>query len=175
MPSVPTWFLRPCFANTRQYEEHANLLQLSLQGANGKHVTWNADPQSESFDGDFAYDPQLLCGELPATWDLSNLSDLSSEMDSRPLDDIPLIVVSSLLVDDPVVKTRILQRLSRTLHPTLTATFLDGAPVVFSPSANPTETEVQTLMAAFRITRALYGAILQSDDLVRGLGLSTLG
>ncbi|KAH0838365.1 hypothetical protein J3R83DRAFT_6645 [Lanmaoa asiatica] len=147
---VPTWFLRPSFASTRLYEEHANIFQSSLHGVNGKHLTWNMDPEFEFFDEDFAYDPRLLCGEPQTVWDLSNLSDLSAEMDdvSRALGEIPLIM-----------------RLSRTLYPTLTATFLDGAPVVFSPSMNPTETEVQMLTAAFKITRTLYSAILQSAGL----------
>ncbi|KAF8140186.1 hypothetical protein EV363DRAFT_1393099 [Boletus edulis] len=147
--AVPTWFVRPSFVNTRLYEEHAKALQPSLHGVNGKHLTWSVDPDFESFDEDFVYDPRLLCGELETVQDLSNLSDLSPEMGdvSRSLGGIPLIM-----------------RLSRTLYPTLTATFLDGAPVVFSPSTNPTETEVQMLMAAFKITRTLYGAILQSVD-----------
>ncbi|KAF8560426.1 hypothetical protein OG21DRAFT_1492793 [Imleria badia] len=147
---VPTWFLRPSFVTARLYEEHANVFRLSLRGVNGKHLTWNMNPEFEAFDEDFAYDPRLLCGAPEVAWDLSNLSDLSPEMDdaSRPLGDVPLIM-----------------RLSRTLYPTLTATFLDGAPVVFSPSTNPTETEVQMLMAAFKITRTLYSSILQSTDL----------
>ncbi|KAI9572897.1 Rix1 complex component [Boletus coccyginus] len=149
--SIPTWFLRPSFVTTRLYEEHANVFQPSSQGLNGKHLTWNMNPEFESFDEDFAYDPRFLCGESETAWDLNILLDLSPEMDdvSRPSGDIPLIV-----------------RLSRTLYSTLTATFLDGAPVVFSPSTNPTETEVQMLMAAFKITRTLYSAILQSADLV---------
>ena len=101
---VPTWFLRPSFASTRLYEEHANILQPSLRGANGRHITWNTYPEFESFDEDFAYDPQLLYGEPDAAWDLGNLSDLSTEMDdvSRPSGDIPLIMVGRLLVDDPL-------------------------------------------------------------------------
>lgn len=61
-------------------------------------------PEFESFDEDFAYDPQLLYGEPDAAWDLGNLSDLSTEMDdvSRPSGDIPLIMVGRLLVDDPL-------------------------------------------------------------------------
>lgn len=64
------------------------------------------NPEFESFDEDFAYDPRFLCGESETAWDLNNLSDLPLEMDdvSRPLGDIPLIVVGNLLVDDPVVK-----------------------------------------------------------------------
>lgn len=62
---------------------------------NGKHLAWNMDPEFESFDEDFVYDPRLLCGGPGTTWDLSNLSDLSPEVDdvSRPLGDIPLIMV----------------------------------------------------------------------------------
>lgn len=91
---------------TRLYEEHANLFQPSLHGVNGKHLTWNTVPEFESFDEDFAYDPRLLCGEPETAWDLSNLSDLSPEMNDvlRPLGDIALIMVSSLLLDDPVVE-----------------------------------------------------------------------
>ena len=64
------------------------------------------NPEFESFDEDFAYDSRLLCGEPEPARDLSNLSDLSPEMNdvSRPLGDIALIMVGSLLVDDPVVE-----------------------------------------------------------------------
>lgn len=94
---APTWFLRPSFASTRLYEEYANVFRPSLHGANGKHLTWNPDPEFESFDEDFVYYPRLLCGEPETAWDLSNLSDLSSEMEevSRSLGDIPLIMVGS--------------------------------------------------------------------------------
>ena len=62
---------------------------------NGKHLTWTTDPEFESFDEDFVYDPRFVCGEPDSAWDLSNLSDLSPEVDdvSRPLGDIPLIMV----------------------------------------------------------------------------------
>lgn len=90
----------------RLYEEHAKVFEPSLRGVNGKHLIWNMNPEFESFDEDFAYDPRLLCGVPETAWDLSNLSDLSPEMDdaSRPLGDVPLIMVGSLLVDDPAVE-----------------------------------------------------------------------
>lgn len=66
------------------------------------------NPEFESFEEDFAYDPRLLCGEPDTAWDLSNLLDLSPEMDdaSRSLGDVPLIMVGGLVVDDgdPVVE-----------------------------------------------------------------------
>ncbi|KAF9242864.1 hypothetical protein BU15DRAFT_72514 [Melanogaster broomeanus] len=79
-------------------------------------------------------------------WTLNDLSNVSLEQDdpSRGLGDIPFIM-----------------RLSRTLYATLTAAYLDCAPVVFSPSTNPPETDLQMLTAALRITRTFYSAILQ--------------
>ena len=60
-----------------------------------------------------------------------------------------------------------MQRLARTLFSTLSASYLECAPVVFSPSVNPPDTDLQMLTAAMEITRTLYGVILQSGSQVR--------
>ena len=82
------------------------MFQASLHGVNRKHLTWTINPEFEFFDEDFVYDPQLLCGEPESAWDLNSLSDLSPEIGdaSRALGDIPLIIVGSFFVDDPVVQ-----------------------------------------------------------------------
>lgn len=47
------------------------------------------------------------------------------------------------------------------MHSTLVSTFLDCAPLVFSPSSHPPETELQLVLTVSSICRTLYGAILQ--------------
>lgn len=54
-----------------------------------------------------------------------------------------------------------MQRLARSLHPVLLATFLDCAPLVLSLSSDPSETEAQSILAVGQIVRSLYGFILQ--------------
>jgi len=52
------------------------------------------------------------------------------------------------------------------MRSTLISTFLDFAPVVFSPSVLPAEIEVRLVVATAQITRTLYGAILQGETAV---------
>jgi pre-rRNA-processing protein IPI1 len=153
---LPTWFLRPSFTCARLYEENSGIFQTSRFGNHGKHVVWTPEPEFESLDEDFVYDPKTIAGPSDAAWTLNDLSDFSLEQDdaSRGLGDIPFVVL-----------------LSRTLYATLTAAYLDCAPVVFSPSTNPPETDLQMLTAALKITRTLYSSILQKTG--HGSDLST--
>lgn len=64
-----------------------------------------------------------------------------------------------------------LQRLAKTLHPTLVSVFLDCAPAVFSPSNGPPETEMDSISAVVSITRTLYSLIIQDSSPVRPLSL----
>ncbi|KAF9229363.1 hypothetical protein BS17DRAFT_688726 [Gyrodon lividus] len=147
---LSTWFLRPSFTCKRLYEENARIFQTSQYGKNGNHIIWNVEPEFGSFDEDFVYEPKNISGSPGAEWTLDDLSKSSVEQDnpSRAMGDIPFIV-----------------RLTRTLYAILTATYLDCAPVVFSPSTNPPETDLQMMAAALNITRTLYSAIMQSMDL----------
>ncbi|KIK93651.1 hypothetical protein PAXRUDRAFT_828751 [Paxillus rubicundulus Ve08.2h10] len=145
--SLPTWFLRPSFTCRRLYEENVTVFQVPQDVNSGKQVVWNVQPELESFDEDFVYDSKTMSGPPDAAWTLNDLSKNFFEQDdsSRALGDIPFVM-----------------RLTRTLYATLTATSLDCAPIVFSLSTNPPETDLQMLTAALQITRTLYSAILQN-------------
>ncbi|KIJ21676.1 hypothetical protein PAXINDRAFT_5824 [Paxillus involutus ATCC 200175] len=144
---LPTWFLRPSFTCRRLYEENATIFQAPQDVNRGKQIVWNVQPEVESFDEDFVYDSKTISGPPDAAWTLNDLSKVSFEQDhpSRALGDIPFVM-----------------RLTQTLYATLTATCLDCAPIVFSPSTNPPETDLQMLTGALKITRTLYSAILQN-------------
>ncbi|KIJ68364.1 hypothetical protein HYDPIDRAFT_36848 [Hydnomerulius pinastri MD-312] len=145
--SLPTWFLRPSFTCARLYEENAGIFQSSRAEKPGRHILWSLEPEFESFDEDFVYDSTAILNPPGTAWTINDLSALSMEQDepSESSGDIPFIM-----------------RLARTLYATLTASYLDCAPVVFSPSTNPPETDLQMLTAALGITRTLYSTILQS-------------
>jgi pre-rRNA-processing protein IPI1 len=60
-----------------------------------------------------------------------------------------------------------MQRIARAMHPTIIATFLDCAPMVFSPNGNPHEVSLQMVVAITRISNTLYGSLLIQSDQVR--------
>ena len=67
---------------------------------------------------------------------------------------------------DPLMLIAINQQLAQALHSTLISTYLDCAPAVFSPSASPSETEVNLVVAVAEIARTLYGVLLQASHSV---------
>ncbi|KAL4064905.1 hypothetical protein V8B97DRAFT_1181617 [Scleroderma yunnanense] len=143
-PSLPTWFLRPFFANTNLYEEHSHLFRTPRVDRREKQMRWTLRPSFESFDEDFAYNMHSI-PEVPST--LTELLGCSTYQDK------------SASTPDEIA---MLMRLARTLFSTLSVSYLDCAPVVFSPSVNPPETDLQLLTAAMEITRTLYSVVLQS-------------
>ncbi|KAG6334294.1 hypothetical protein ID866_4791 [Astraeus odoratus] len=108
---------------------------------------WTLEPSFDSFDEDFAYSPNITVAEPVASLTLTQLSDFFAEDEST----------------SSVGEVEFLVRLARTLLSTLTASYLDCAPVVFSPSMNPPDTALQLLTEAMEVTRTLYGKILQHD------------
>lgn len=91
--------------------------------------------------------PDFATGPLATAWSLNDLSGLS------------LAQTESLTRLNS--NTSSLIHLARTLYSTLLASYLDCAPVVFSPSTNPPEAELNLLTVTARIMRTLYGSILQ--------------
>jgi len=57
------------------------------------------------------------------------------------------------------------QRLARTLHPIIVATFLDCAPAAFGLGST-NSTELELIASVVDISRGLYGVILQEEPFV---------
>ncbi|KAI6162256.1 hypothetical protein EDD17DRAFT_598024 [Pisolithus thermaeus] len=144
--SIPTWFLRPFFATTRMYEEHGHLFKGLSIDDRGKQMFWTPEPASESFDEDFVYNYDTVTNLPVVSSILTELSDCFVDRNGS--------CPSATDID-------FLMHLARALHPTLIASYLDCAPVIFSPGINPSDTDLQSLTAAMEITRTLYSAVLQ--------------
>jgi len=132
-------------------------------------MQWTLEPTFDLFDEDFTYNPNTLATvpDVPLTLtELPGFSALQDKSVSSPDDIAVLIVGISCLKSHPHLIHR-MQRLARTLFSTLSASYLECAPVVFSPSVNPPETDLQMLTASMEITRTLYSGILQSASQVR--------
>lgn len=145
--SLPTWFMRPFFTSPSLYDEHSYLFGASGADRREKQMQWTLEPTFDLFDEDFTYNPHTfaIVPDVPlALTELPGFSALQDKSDSSPED----------------IAVRI--RLARTLFSTLSASYLECAPVVFSPSVNPPETDLQMLTASMEITRILYSGILQS-------------
>ncbi|KAI6047569.1 hypothetical protein EDC04DRAFT_2619015, partial [Pisolithus marmoratus] len=151
MSSFPTWFIRPFFATTRLYEEHGRLFKGLSTDNQEKQMFWTPEPASDSFDEDFAYSCNTVTSPPVASSILTELSDCFADRDG-----------SCAFPSD----VDFLMRLARALHPTLIASYLDCAPVVFSPSISPPDTDLQLLTVAMELTRTLYSVVLQSASQV---------
>ncbi|KAI6136704.1 hypothetical protein F5141DRAFT_1229076 [Pisolithus sp. B1] len=131
--SIPTWFLRPFFATTRLYEENGRLFKGLSMDNQEKPMFWTLEPSSESLDEDFVYNRDTVASLPVVSSILTELSDCFVDRDGS--------CPSAIDVD-------FLIRLARALHPTLIASYLDCAPVIFSPGINPSDTDLQLLTAA---------------------------
>ncbi|KAG6884745.1 hypothetical protein C0993_008535 [Termitomyces sp. T159_Od127] len=176
LPDIPnslnTWFLLPSFARPEDYYSFEKILQSSQSNAH-RHYRWREDVDPEDNEDDFP--GVFTAAETPISSDnftLQQLADISKVFGSSEID----------VLNDR--KAELVARLARTLQSTLIATFLDCAPSVFAPSSNPSETQVQLVLAVGQISRTLYGVVLQasasskvksvaSDDLNTLLGYMT--
>lgn len=78
MPALPTWFLRPFFANERLFEEHRAIFRAPGVEKPGRQMYWVPRPTSEAFDEDFVYNCDAL--STPSVpWALAELSDISAD------------------------------------------------------------------------------------------------
>ncbi|OJA10838.1 hypothetical protein AZE42_00252 [Rhizopogon vesiculosus] len=138
---LPTWFFAPSFLSARSFAAYERLFQT---GSADVRPQLNVD----NLQDDFICMPDFVTGASTVEWSLNDLSDLS------------LAHTESLT--HPSNNTTPLIHLARTLYSTLLASYLDCAPVVFSPSANPPEAELNLLTVTARIMRTLYGSVLQN-------------
>ncbi|KAG0708942.1 hypothetical protein DFH29DRAFT_889805 [Suillus ampliporus] len=139
--SLPTWFLASSFLSARTFSAYELLLQ-------SQSVDVRPQLDAEHSHDDFICMPDFVTGSSATAWSLNDLSGLS------------LAHTESLI--RPNSNSSSLIHLARTLYSTLLASYLDCAPVVFSPSANPPEAELNLLTVTARIMRTLYGSILQN-------------
>lgn len=144
---LPTWFLRPFFASARLYEEHGRLFNGPIMGDQEKHMFWAPEPAFDSFDEDFVYNSDIVVSLPVAASCLTELFDSFADRNGS---------------SDSANDVDFLMRLANALHPTLIASYLECAPVIFSPSINPSDTDLPLLTTAMEITRTLYSVILQS-------------
>jgi pre-rRNA-processing protein IPI1 len=137
---LPTWFLSPSFRSARSFNAYERLFR-------SESVDCQPQLDAKHSYNDFICIPDFATGPLATAWSLDDLSGLS------------LAQTESLT--HPNSNTCSLIHLARTLYSTLLASYLDCAPIVFSPSANPPEAELNLLTVTARIMRTLYGSILQ--------------
>ncbi|KAJ3987492.1 hypothetical protein F5890DRAFT_1497228 [Lentinula detonsa] len=145
------WFLTSSFNTTEAYIAFSQLLQPSSTQNPSPHKAWSSEMDPED-------DVSPVSSSLATR--ASNLSIQLQELSN----DIALCrtfceVGASTSSGNPFVV-----RLAKTLHPTLISIFLDCAPVVFSPSSSPPETEMELVLAVVSITRILYGLIIQESS-----------
>ncbi|KAF5377588.1 hypothetical protein D9615_005333 [Tricholomella constricta] len=153
--SLHTWYLASSFSRQAEYQAFENLIQPSVSTLL-RHRKWQGEVDPEEGDDDFPYNPSVAGSLLGDEFTLQELADISnviraSEFDNSDDRDISLVA-----------------HLARTLHSTLISTFLDCAPAIFSPSASPSETQVQLVVAVVQIVQSLYGVILQAPASVKG-------
>ncbi|KAH7931044.1 hypothetical protein BV22DRAFT_1124442 [Leucogyrophana mollusca] len=151
--SLPTWYLLPFFSTPKALQAYDQVFKTSNQYS--KHMSWSPETELESFDEDFTYMPEGVIGPIASPWSLSDLMDVGLSNGSG----------------DPSGDTSFIVHLARTLYATLVATYLDCAPVVFSPSSNPPEAELHLLATTATIIRNLYATILQNSAPVSGQDL----
>ncbi|KAJ3895018.1 hypothetical protein GG344DRAFT_39697 [Lentinula edodes] len=144
LTSEDFWFLSPSFHTTEAYITFNRLLRPSSTLQSLPHKAWSLEMEPEADIFPVASAMATHTGNLSCQ--LQELSDHVS--------------LSSLLRDS----TTYLQRLAKTLHPTLVSVLLDCAPAVFSPSNSPPETEMDSISAVVSITRTLYGLIMQDSS-----------
>ncbi|KAG2118443.1 hypothetical protein DEU56DRAFT_142193 [Suillus clintonianus] len=137
---LPTWFLAPSFRSARSFIAYERLFRSEL-------VDFQPQLDGEHPRDDFICMPGFVTGPLATAWSLNDLSGLS------------LAHTESLTHLNS--NTSSLIHLARTLYSTLLGSYLDCAPIVFSPSANPPEAQLNLLTVTARIMRTLYGSILQ--------------
>ncbi|KAK2461854.1 hypothetical protein APHAL10511_006317 [Amanita phalloides] len=139
-----SWFFSQAFGTVEFYGTFNSLLRPAAQGYNSNTRLWCSE---EQFDEGFVHHPSTMEVIAAESWTLDDLSE-----DRRGFG--PLLTVDSLDYD-------YLARLARNLQPVLVSTFLDCAPVVFSPSERPSETSLQLLLAVSQVLQSLYGSLLR--------------
>ncbi|KAG1783868.1 hypothetical protein EV702DRAFT_1055985 [Suillus placidus] len=137
---LPTWFLAPSFRSARSFNAYERFFR-------SESVDCQPQLDAEHPRDDFICMPDFATGPLATAWSLNDLSGISLAQTE-----------SSTHLNS---HTSSLIHLARTLYSTLLASYLDCAPVVFSPDANPPEAELNLLTVTARIMRTLYGSILQ--------------
>lgn len=142
--SMRSWYLAPSFARPEAYVSFEELLQPAQQRSTDCDCrTWQAEVDLE--DDKFIHHHTSI-------WPQPYLDNVSDDVG----------ITEAAQVDGSNINYTFIAHLSQRLHACLVATFLDCAPIVFSPSGTPPETEMQLIMAVAQISRTLYGTLLQA-------------
>ncbi|THV04867.1 hypothetical protein K435DRAFT_648461 [Dendrothele bispora CBS 962.96] len=152
-PAQHHWFLSPSFASLQAYHDFNRLIQPSSSKKPAHSCDWSMDVEEDSLNVQTSF-----AISITSSW---NLQDLMAFPETQVLDNgaKPFIQVERMFI-------RHFQRLARILHPTSISAFLDCAPTVFSPAMPPPETEMNMILAVFKITHTLYGRMFMSSDSV---------
>ncbi|KAJ3490534.1 hypothetical protein NLI96_g1373 [Meripilus lineatus] len=160
---TPTWFFASSFSSNRAFTAFDSLIKPNYEAGSYTQVSsvrqWHPDVDFDNFEEDHIgrYD---LGGHDIGNWTFQDLCELNalqagpSSLSARPI--VGYSGQSSL------------QHLTSTVHQILISTFLDCAPVVFSPSGNPPETELNLVVAVSEIARCLYGNLSRTNSRPNG-------
>ncbi|KZP31318.1 hypothetical protein FIBSPDRAFT_945334 [Athelia psychrophila] len=158
--SIPTWFLLPSFECQEAYESFEGLLQPQA-GTSGTSKRWQPEVDIDANEEDFAQNFNFAIQPFGNQWSLQDLSDIVNQTGA-------ISEVDALRSVD----TAFVTHLARTLQSTMIATFLDCAPVIFSPTSGVPGSELSLVAAMADTIRSLYGAIFRestsdNDDIAR--------
>ena len=182
--AVPLWYLSSSFSSLETYESFVNLLNLrrSSRKLLRDIYTWRNERTFDDSDDGFT-------GLFPLTERSASFADRETFQNLQHIaDDMTKLAKSGDLSTDPVISTkrvimvsygrleysryihlhlpRFNQLLCHSLNPVLISTFLDCAPVVFSPTQASPEAELQLIQSIMEIARCLYGNLLRNYESV---------
>ncbi|EAU93050.2 hypothetical protein CC1G_06770 [Coprinopsis cinerea okayama7 len=153
-PSL-AWYLKPAFENEGAFLEFEKKLSpwRSSSSVPSIRQPWKEVVEDEDIDDDFLAPTSTLVDlQSNQIWTLQNVIDTASKSASE--------------VPTSTNETSFIEQLARTLHSSLVAIFLDYAPLAFSPSGSPSETETGLVITVVQLVRTLYQAIVQKSDKV---------
>ncbi|KAG5648058.1 hypothetical protein DXG03_007093 [Asterophora parasitica] len=153
--SLPTWYLASSFSREADYLAFEDLINPSAPSPLRRRK-WQEEVDPEEGDDNFPCNASAAGPLLGEPFSLQELGDISNVIGASEFDN----------ADQP--DTSFVAHLARTLHSTLISTFLDCAPAVFSPSASPTETQLQLVLSVVQIVQSLYGVIVQAPSSPKG-------
>ncbi|KAH9950477.1 hypothetical protein B0H21DRAFT_723497 [Amylocystis lapponica] len=160
--STPTWYFSSSFTSPEAFQGFNNVLHSvyhpAVQSISGQTAVsasihrWaeeiDEDVHQELFPGNFKFST----APIGAGWSLQDLTNVGMTVGDA----------TAVHTDGGVSpETEHIAHLARTLQSTLVSTLLDCAPIVFSPSSSPPETELQMMLVLGEICRSLYGALLR--------------
>lgn len=165
--SMHSWYLAPSFANPEAYVSFDELLQPAQQHCSDSDCrTWQAEVDLD--DDEFIHHHKFLNHHQPYLDTVLDEVGITTSPNADGFGANYAFIVVWIFFCGCRMHCRpfSLQHLSQRLHASLVATFLDCAPVVFSPSETPPGTEMQLIVEMAQITRTVYSSLLQAPATV---------